>query len=82
MGPKPCMHDFLKSAQWSYCQNVVQVYRGKKKRAIINASVYLERNIFANKKCGRKVIFLESNNQACQGIRGESHIDFRTSLNH
>ena len=40
------MHDFLKSAQWSYFQNVVQVYRGKKKRAIINAPVYLKRNIF------------------------------------
>ena len=40
------MHDFLKSAQWSYCQNVVQVCHGKKKRVIVNVPVYLKRNIF------------------------------------
>ena len=40
------MHDFLKSAQWSYCQNVVQVYHGKKERVIVNVPVYLKRNIF------------------------------------
>ena len=37
---------FLKSARWSYCQNVVRVYHGKKKRVNVDVPVYLKRNIF------------------------------------
>ena len=82
------MHYFLESAQWSYCQNVVQVYHGEKKRVIVNVLIYLKRNNFCGNLFSRikvvdgKFFSWMSNNQACQLIRGESHIDFRTLFNH
>ena len=88
MGPKPRMHYFLESAQWTYCRNVKQVYHSEKKRVILNVPVYLKRKDFCGnlssliKNVDGKLFSWMSNNQAYQGIRGASRIDFRTLFNH
>ena len=66
----------------------MQVYHGQKKRVIVNAPVYLKRNnlcgnLFSQmKNADGKLFSWMTNNKACQGIRGESHIDFRSLFNH
>ena len=88
------MYYFLESSQFTYCQNVVQVYHSEKKRVILNVPVYVKRNNFCGnlflqiKNVDGKLFSWMSNNQAYQAIRGEyinyqiSDIDFHTLFKH